>query len=64
MNETTPPTKAGQLVRWLRDPGSLGITTDAPRKRTPSIPVMFVGAPYPVLVTVSELVLASVRVTL
>ena len=38
-------TRAGQPVRRIRD-GVLGITTDAPLKRSPRVGVIWVGAPY------------------
>lgn len=47
--------RAGILVRDPRT-NTLGITTDSPRKRTPNIPVQWVGAPYPVLVHIELLV--------
>lgn len=53
---TTPktPTRAGQPVRRLRD-GMLGITTDEPMKRTPTIAVQWVGGPYPVRMQLDEI---------
>lgn len=44
----------GQLVRNTRT-GRIGITTDDKRKRTPSIPVMYVRASYPVLAQLEDL---------
>lgn len=50
---SAPPTRPGQLVR--SDSGRLGITTDLPRKRTPTIPVQYVGHPYPVIEQIARL---------
>lgn len=47
------PTRAGQLVTDRRD-GTLGITTDAPAMRTPTIAVQFIDSPYPVRVQLSD----------
>lgn len=48
------PDRAGQPVRRLSD-HALGITTDAPRARSPRISVQWVGGPYPVLMQLEEI---------
>ena len=54
MSEINRP---GLLVRDKT--GTLGITTDTPRKRTPNIAVQWVGGNYPVLAQLDELELAE-----
>ena len=49
--------RPGLLVRGKT--GTLGITTDTPRKRTPNIAVQWVGGNYPVLARLDELELAE-----
>ena len=39
------PTRGGQAVRDTRT-GRIGITTDAPMKRSPRIGVQFIGRPH------------------
>lgn len=56
--DTSHPTRAGQAVRNLR--GQIGITTDEPRKRTPSIPVMFLKTHYPVMEQISDLTVIAI----
>lgn len=53
------PTHAGQFVT---NGTSIGITTDAPRKRTEQIAVQFAGGPYPVLVQISDVTVIEVEV--
>lgn len=50
--------RPGLLVRD-KYTGTLGITTDTPRKRTPNIAVQWVGGNYPVLARLDELELAE-----
>lgn len=50
--------RPGLLVRD-KYTGTLGITTDMPRKRTPNIAVQWVGGNYPVLARLDELELAE-----
>lgn len=50
------PSQPGQIVEYK---GKLGVTTDYPRIKSDRIPVMFVGGDYPVLIDVSELIVAS-----
>ena len=52
------PTQAGQAVRDPR--GRIGITTDAPRAKSPRIGVMFIGANYSVLAQVDELTVIQI----
>lgn len=54
---STPP-QAGQAVRDPR--GRIGITTDAPRAKSPRIGVMFIGANYSVLAQVDELTVIQI----
>ena len=54
----THPTRAGQAVR--DEQGRIGITADWPRKRTPSIEVMFLGANYTVLAQVADLTVITI----
>ena len=59
MNTTQQqPYRAGQFVRNIKT-GKLGMTTDAPRKRTPTIATMYQGAPYDVLEQIDELVVVE-----
>ena len=55
MSEINRP---GLLVRD-KYTGTLGITTDTPRKRTHNIAVKWVGGNYPVLARLDELELAE-----
>lgn len=48
------PNAPGQLVISTVS-GVLGITTDAPRARTPRIGVIFIGSPYSVVCDLSDL---------
>ncbi len=47
------PTRGGQAVRFIRT-GELGITTDEPKKRSPSIAVQLLGRHYPVYLGLDE----------
>lgn len=66
MREASPqagiPSHPGQAVRSTVT-GRLGITTDGPAKRTPTIPVQFLGAPYPVRVELDDLVTTEITDT-
>ena len=52
------PTAAGQAV--IDQEGNIGITTDYPAKRTPTIAVQYIGHPYPVKAQLSELTVITV----
>ncbi len=54
------PTRAGQLV--FGTDGLLGITTDSPAKRTPTIGVQFVGMPYPIRAQLDSITLEQIVV--
>lgn len=56
------PTHGGQAVRFTRT-GELGITTDAPAVRTPTVPVQFVGRSYPVRCQLSDLERVEIEVS-
>ncbi|MFJ2618202.1 hypothetical protein [Glutamicibacter sp. NPDC087344] len=53
------PTRGGQAVRFIRT-GELGITTDEPAKRSPSIAVQLLGRHYPVYLGLEEIELIEI----
>lgn len=55
---SSPINRGGIVVRSIRE-GNIGITTDAPRKTTPTIGVQFVGMAYPILCQIAELELVT-----
>lgn len=56
---TERPTRAGQAVRTVD--GRIGITTDAPAKRTPTIAVMMLGASYSVREQLDRLQVITIK---
>lgn len=57
---TNKPTRAGQLVVSTVGEQLIGITTDWPRKRTPQIPVQYIGFSYPVLASIDQVRLITI----
>ena len=59
MNTPNLPTRGGQPVRNIE--GQIGVTTDAPRVRTSTIGVQYIGNNYPVLEQLENLTVIKIR---
>lgn len=61
--ESNKPTMGGQVVRDVTT-GLIGVTTDAPSRRTSQIHVSFIGQPYSVRASVNDLVVIELIETI